>query len=584
MTHRWSVRTDAGGDEAEMRLAARLRIEPVVARVLLARRRGDEAESWLTPSLRAGLHDPSHLPDLDRAAARLLDAARSGHPIAIYGDYDVDGVTASAILWHVLRAVVPHALLMTYIPHRLDEGYGVHAGAVRTLAEQGARVIVSVDCGVTAFEPAAAARECGVDLIITDHHNLPPRESGLPDAYAVVHPRLEGSEYPFGELCGAGVAFKLAWRIATMAAGSERVHEPMRETLLDLLALAALGTVADIVPLVDENRVIARFGLARVRTTRIAGLGALVRASGLAGESVDAEAAGFKLAPRLNACGRLGHAREALELLTTAEGDRAGEIARVLTSVNAERQSIERRIFEEACEAAESAGQTEPSARAIVLADERWHPGVVGIVCSRLVRRYHRPSILLHRDNGTCAGSGRSIDGYSLHAGLAASAAHLTRFGGHDMAAGLALETAHLDAFSATFGAHAAEHIDDSMLVRRLDVDAPATLSELSAESVHRLRTLGPFGRENPPPRLVVRDLRIADAPRLMGERGRHLALRASAGGASAIRLIGWGWGDRAEHLAAGQRIDAVIEPKLNTWNGVTSVEGELVDARVASR
>lgn len=580
MTHRWSVPTDAGGDEAEMRLAAKLRVEPIVARVLLARGRGSDAASWLSPSLRAGLHDPSLLPDLDRAAGRLLDAARSGERIAIYGDYDVDGVTASAILWHVLRAVAPQAELVTYIPHRLDEGYGLHPEAVRTLAGGGSRVIVSVDCGVTAFEAGATARELGVDLIITDHHNLPPEADGVPGAFAVVHPRRAGSAYPFGELCGAGVAFKLAWRIATVAAGGERVDEPMRETLLDLLALAALGTVADIVPLVDENRVIARFGLARVRATAIDGLGALVRASGLAGEAIDAEAAGFKLGPRLNAAGRLGHAREALELLTTATGDRAGEIARMLTSVNAERQSVERRIFEQACAAAEAGGMAADSSRAIVLADERWHPGVVGIVCSRLVRRYRRPSILLRRDNGSCAGSGRSIDGYSLHAGLAASAEHLTRFGGHDMAAGLALETGKLDAFRDAFAAHASAHIDESMLARTLSVDATASLGELSAEAVRRLRGLGPFGRENPPPRLVVRGLRVADAPRPMGQHGKHLALRASAGG-GAMRLVAWDWGDRIDRLPAGTRFDAVVEPKLNTWNGVTSVEGELVDARV---
>jgi single-stranded-DNA-specific exonuclease len=258
------------------------------------------------------------------------------------------------------------------------------------LSRKGARLIVSVDCGVTAREPARVARELGVDLIITDHHNPPATVEELPDAYAVVHPRHPLSTYPFGELCGAGVAYKLAWRLCTLACGSERIDPAMRELLLELLAPCALGVIADVVPLVDENRVIARFGLAKVKTSQIAGLRALVKASGLDGEKVSAEDVGFKLAPRLNACGRMGHAREAVELLTTAKGERAAEIAADLTRKNDERREVERRIFEEAAAMAQERGMTSPECRAIVLANASWHTGVVGIVCSRLVEKFHR--------------------------------------------------------------------------------------------------------------------------------------------------------------------------------------------------
>ena len=351
------------------------------------------AEKFLAPAL-THLHDPALLPGLERAAARMLAAARSGERMVIYGDYDVDGVTATAILYHTLKAIAPGCALSTYVPHRLEEGYGLSAASVRELCERGEKVIVSVDCGVTAFEPARVAKDAGVDLIITDHHNLPTEGQGLPDAYAIVHPRLPGSNYPFGELCGAGVAFKLAWRLLTLAHGGAKLPEAWRGLLLELLGLCALGVIADVVPLVDENRVIARFGLVKIKYTANPGLAALVEASGLGGENVQAEDVGFKLGPRLNACGRMGHAREAVELLTTATGERAAEIAAQLSRLNTQRQATERGIVEQACAMAVDAGMTTDDTRAIVLAHPEWHAGVVGIVCSRLVEKFARPVVM----------------------------------------------------------------------------------------------------------------------------------------------------------------------------------------------
>ncbi|MBZ0171517.1 MAG: DHH family phosphoesterase, partial [Phycisphaerales bacterium] len=363
---------------------------------VLAVRGVTDARAFLDPSL-LHLHEPGLLPGIDRACERLLAAARAGEPIVVYGDYDVDGMTATAILYRVLRALEPGADVSTYVPHRLEEGYGLNSAAMLELSGRGARVVVSVDCGITAHEPARVAREVGLDLIITDHHNPPDGGETVPEAYAIVHPRLPfaGAAYPFGELCGAGVAYKIAWRMATMHEGSERVAGPVRTLLLDLLALAALGTVADVVPLVDENRVITRFGLSRCRTTAITGLVALIEAAGLAGEAIDSESVGFRLGPMLNASGRMGHAAEAVELLTTEDRSRADEIARGLCELNEERKRTQLKIFEQAVEMAEAAGMTGDDRRAIVLAHEDWHPGVVGIVCSRLVERYSRPAVLM---------------------------------------------------------------------------------------------------------------------------------------------------------------------------------------------
>jgi single-stranded-DNA-specific exonuclease len=356
LTHRWippDLNDPGGSPESGVATATvgAARLEPLVARVLLARgkRTYEEIAAFCHPRL-TDLHDPALLPDIDKAAQRLLSALSAGEPIVIYGDYDVDGMTATAILFHTMRAIAPGAPVSTYVPHRLDEGYGLHSEAIEQLAREGARVVVSVDCGVTAFEPATVARRLGLDLIITDHHNLAGEgaastqgDEQLPDAFAVVHPRRKCSAYPFPDLCGAAVAFKLAWRMATTAAGG-RVGDAMRSTLLDMLALAALGTIADIVPLVGENRLIARHGLARLRSTGLQGLATLIEVSGLAGENIDAEHVGFWLGPRLNACGRMGHAREAVELLTTAPPDEARRIATKLTALNEDRQKTERAI------------------------------------------------------------------------------------------------------------------------------------------------------------------------------------------------------------------------------------------------
>ncbi len=559
----------------------------MIERILAARGVIDAAEVSLfcEPRL-THLHEPSALPDLDRAAERLLGSLRRREAVVIYGDYDVDGVAGAVILLRVCRAIAPEAPVSVYIPHRIDEGYGLNAEAMQRLATDGARLVVTVDCGVTAVGPAAAAAEAGLDLIITDHHAPPKRVEDLPRAFAVVHPGRpleEGAApYPFPDLCGAGVAFKVAWRLATMDANSERVSPAMRETLLDMMALAAMATIADIVPLRGENRPLARFGLARMKSTSIVGLNALIDAAGLAGEQIGAEQVGFVLGPRLNACGRMGHAREAVELLSTESVGRARELAGLLTAQNDRRRAVERAIFEQACAMAEAAGMTGEDRRAIVLASPDWHAGVVGIVCSRLVERFGRPAILMRAHEGECHGSCRSVDGFNIVEALAACGEHLDSFGGHDMAAGLRLREERLGAFTEAFVSQATGAIAAEDLVPSLTIDCEANFADLSPAAVERLERLAPFGRGNPHPCVLVRGARVIQAAEAMGAHGQHLRLTVREGGRS-MRLVGWGWGERREALQAGEDIDVALRPRINRWNGATAVEGEIQDVRITS-
>lgn len=570
LTKRWIART-----------TSELVCPRLLDRVLAARGLRDpaSASTFLEPNLRQ-LHDPGLLPGLDRASERLLAALDAGEPIVIYGDYDVDGITASAILYHTLVTLRPGAPVRTYVPHRVDEGYGLNAEALRQLARDGARVVVSVDCGITAAREAAAARDAGLDLIITDHHNPPAEESAWPEAFAVVHPRAPGSVYPFTELCGAGVAYKLAWRLCTLRCGEDRVTPDLRALLVDMLALAALGTIADVVPLVGENRVIARFGLRRVRSTRFVGLNALIAASDLASEKINEEDVGFRLAPRLNAAGRLGHAAEAVELLTTATPARAASIAAQLSAQNDERRRVERTIEERACALALDAGMTGEDRRAIVLADESWHPGVVGIVCSRLVDRFARPTVLLQRrEDGLAGGSARSVPGLSVHDALSECADLLETFGGHDMAAGLKLRIDSLEAFAERFIEACNRRLTPDRLVPAVEYDCTARVDELAPGDVRDLGMLAPFGRENPPVRLRLAPSRLMSPAKTFGQRGDHVDLRLGTPDRG-VRVVGWRWAEKLGELPRSGVFEAIVEPKLSTWTGRPSVEPTLIDLR----
>ncbi len=556
---------------------------------LLAARGLNDSESirrFCEPKL-TDLHDPILMPGIEKAALRLVEAIRNHQQIVIYGVYDVDGITATAILYHSIRTADPEADVRTYVPHRLEEGYGLNDDALKQIANEGAKLVITVDCGITAIASAKVARDAGLDLIITDHHMLPPEGEALPEAFALVHPGLhqEGVErYPFPDLCGAGVAFKLAWHFATTWCGSQRVSKTFQETLLNMLPLAALGTIADVVPMVDENRVITSFGLRRIKQTPLPGLRALIEVSGLMDDTIDCEKVGFVLGPRLNACGRMGHAAEAVRMLTGASPEEARDIALSLTKLNRERQQMQRAIVDQAINLAEESGMTAEDHRVIILAHESWHPGVVGIACARLADRFERPVVLLQQQGDICKGSARSIDGYSIYDGIASCRDLLTTFGGHNAAAGLSLPTAQIEEFTRRLVEHANANISVDQLTPAIRIDCDASLDELDYETVHKIALMSPFGRDNPRPTIRIKDATLAEAPRQIGAQGKHLSLRIRQdrqGQRSLLRTVWWQAGSFADSIATGMHLDVAIEPKLNTWNGRTSVEAVLRDVRV---
>jgi len=583
VTTRWVMtELDDAQQDAARRLADEATAPPLIARLLVQRGivAAEDAETFLRPKL-AQLHDPALLPGASEAAERIAKAVADRQPIVIYGDYDVDGVTAASILWHMLTHL--HAEdVSIYVPHRIDEGYGLNREALRTLKGQhGNPLVISVDCGITAMDEAAFAKEIDLELIITDHHEF--NDGEMPDASIVVHPRLPGSGYPFGQLCGAGVAFKLAWQTARAVTGcSDKLPPNTQKLLLNLLSLAALGTVADVVPLVDENRVITTYGLGQIKRTGMTGLDALLDAARLRDEKVDSYHVGFVLGPRLNACGRMGHAARAAHLLTGADPVEAEQIADFLTRENERRRTLERQITTEAEQRVRSAGHDTDEHRGIVVAGEGWHAGVIGIVASRLVDRFHRPAVVLSIEGDTAHGSARSVEGVSIHEALGAGADLLEKFGGHAMAAGLSLRADAIDALRDRLVAYVNERLSPEDLTPRLSIDAACRCEELTLALFESIVRLQPFGRGNPSPTLVTRAT-IDRQPMRVGQGGKHLkmSLRTDGGGGrSLLGAIGFGLGDWADELAAGVTVDLAFEPKISTWNGRSRPELVVKDLR----
>ena len=557
-------------------VARRWSVSPLVAQLLLNRGLApdSDARTFLDPRLN-DLYPPALLPGAREAAQRLAAAIRERRRILLYGDYDVDGITAVAVLWHLLTRA--GADVQFYVPHRISEGYGLNTDAIRSIAADGAQVVVTVDCGVTACAAARLARELKLELIITDHHT-PGAET--PEAAVIVHPSVGGA-YPNRDLCGAGVAFKLAWALAQELSGSERVRAEYREFLmLTALPLAALGTIADIVPLVGENRVIARHGLAALPGAPLPGLRALIASSaGLANGRIDGTAVGYKLGPRLNAAGRMGHARLAVELLTRADENRAQEIALYLEEHNRARQAKERKITQEVFRRIEQEHWDGDAHRAVVLAGEEWHAGVIGLVAARVVERLHKPTIIIALENGFGQGSGRSIGRLHLHDALRACAEHLCEFGGHAMAAGLKIEAGRVPAFTEAFVAHANQALTAADLRPKLALDAETPLTGLDLECVSTIQALGPFGPGNPEPRLATDWVELANEPRCVGKSSEHLQATFTQYGA-VVRAIAFGQSEQLEPLKHHRRCRVAFEPIINDYNGRRSVEMQVVDFR----
>ena len=504
-------------------------------------------------------HDPSLLGDMAAAVDRIRAAIEHGKRICVHGDYDVDGICATALALLLLREL--GADVEWHLPSRFEEGYGVSSETLGRLADDGVGLVLTVDCGITAVDEIAEATRRGVEVVVTDHHR--PGET-LPDCPVVA---TRPSAYPFPELCGTGVVYKLGEALL----GAD--HPAVRRSL-DLVALA---TIADVVPLVDENRALAFAGLRTLAATSRPGLQALMRSARIDPAVVDAGSVAFRLAPRINAAGRLGRPDVALELVLTEDADEARRHADTLEELNRDRQSVEERILREAIEVVESMPEPRRRRRGYVLWREDWHEGVIGIVASRLVERFHRPIVLVTRSQDGWKGSGRSIAHFDLHAALSACSEHLERFGGHRAAAGLSIDESNIEAFADAFAAHADAHLDATDLFEVVTVDAVVSAQDLTLDLAEELGRLAPFGLGNPDVTLLV-PATCAVTPATVGD-GKHLRFRVRQNGRDAGSAIAFGQGSQLDRLRAVGLFDVAFRLKENHWNG--TVAPQLVVRRI---
>lgn len=563
---RWVERGDHVAADTVARLGERLALHPLVATVLARRGLADDAAARdFLDSRLAALPDPALLPGVDAAVTRLLEALRQGERIAVHGDYDVDGITGAALLTEVLRAF--GATVDYYIPLRLRDGYGLSAEALRRAAAAGARVALSVDCGVSAIEEAALAADLGLDLIITDHHHPP---ASLPRALAIVNPQLAPPDSPVRVLAGVGVAFLLmvALRARLRNAGwfAARAEFDLRR----VLDLVALGTIADVAPLTGVNRILTRAGLQAIDAGQRPGVAALKSVAGV--NEVSCGTVGFTLAPRLNAAGRLEDAGRGVELLLCCGAADAQAIAIELDTLNRERQAIERQVLQGAIKRLEAEGRSER--HAIVLADDGWHPGVIGIVASRLVERYHRPTVLIALENGQGKGSARSAGGVHLYQALSACSHHLGGYGGHAYAAGLSLSDGAVAEFAAAFeeAVNAVWPVDERLPVVAFDCET--AIDEIDHKAVGDLARLAPYGVGNPEPLFLLSGVLLQQIE-AVGE--QHLRFTARQGGYS-LPCIAFGMAERRPQI--GTEYDLLVVPTLNQWRGRSTLQLRVKDLR----
>lgn len=563
----WKIHT--ADNTAATELASGLDLPLPIAQVLFQRgmHTTQDAEEFLEPRL-ADLSNPFLLPDMDKAVSRIWAAIDRQETIVVFGDYDVDGVTSAALMIRVLGVL--GARIFGFIPDRLDEGYGLSADAMeRCIAEHQPDLIVSVDCGTNSIVSVSEVQEQGVDVVVTDHHQ--PGEETAP-AYALVNPKLGEHGH---NLSGVGVAFKLAHGLVKAGRGRDDARASSVD-LRDYLDLVALGTVADIVPLTDENRIMVRHGLARMADTGWVGMDALMEVAGLRGEP-DAGSLGFQLGPRINAAGRIGEPMQALRLLTTNDPLEAQNIALLLDRNNQERRNMERRMAEEAF--TEIDAYFNPQNHfGLVVAREGWHPGVVGIVASRISRHYNRPAIVMGiEEDGSARGSCRGIDAFDLLAGLESCESHLTKFGGHKMAAGLEVRSGELDAFSQAFNDAAGTVLQGVDLNPVQHIDAIVHATELDWKFYDKLKRLRPFGQDNQEPVWAMKRMRVVGAPRVVGQ--KHLKLQLASEG-STFDAIAFNY--PLSSLPAGE-IDVAFVLQENKWNGSESLQIQVKDVRPAS-
>ncbi len=568
MTHtpvprRWRVSPPPSAQQ----LAALGSIPALAARVLWQRglRTAAEVEDFLHIDWRSR-HDPFLLQDMDKAQARVQQAIAKRERIVVYGDFDTDGVTAVTLLMQLFQAL--NVDVHPYIPLRAGEGYGLNRDAISKLQSDGADLLITVDCGISNAAEIAYANELGLDVVVLDHHQPPAH---LPPALAVVDPKRSDCAYPFKGLCGVGLAFKLfeaLWKQGT---------RPKSLTARDLLDVVALGTIADMMPLSGENRVLVHYGLQAMRETQRPGLLALCRVASVEQASIDAQKVAFRLAPRINAAGRLEDALLAYHLLLAPDAATAQRYAEELNSTNVERQALMRSVQTAARELALERGQHEQ--KIMVVAGENFHHGVVGLAAGRLAEEFYRPVLVMGQEDAMCRGSARSVPGFNIVEALQACADLLEKYGGHAAAAGFTVAASNLPAFEARLQALANERISDDMLIPHLDIDTEARFSEINWESYEALEAMAPFGIDNPQPLLCSREVRVLEA-RPVGGDGQHLKLRLQQGG-DMFNGISFGNGMLGAQLERGRVIDVAYVPEVNVWRNQRSLELRVVDIQL---
>ncbi len=542
-------------------ISEKFNVSELLATVLLNRNiiKDEDVKLFLNPT-RKDFHDPYLMPDMEKAVNRIITAIDKKEKTIIYGDYDVDGITSITVLSKFLKE--RNLNVGAYIPNRLEEGYGLNKKAIKKIADEGYKLIITVDCGISGTEEIDYAYSLGMEVIITDHHE--PLEV-LPKALAVIDCKRKDNKYPFNSLAGVGVAFKLIQAIGIRLDLEEKEY-------LKFLDIVCIGTISDIVPLVDENRVIAKLGLKLVENTRSPGVKALLNAA--AYKEVNSNTVSFGMAPRINACGRMGHERDALDLFLTENIVEANRITEKLNSYNRERQEIEKRIFDEAI--LKITSEHLMNNNAIVIGSENWHHGVIGIVASKITELYFKPSILICFEGEEGKGSGRSIPGFDLHAALCSTSDYLEKYGGHEMAVGLSLKKSNFQKFRQKFEQIARDnHTED--LVSVIKIDKEINLKDINLENVKQLKLLEPFGEANKTPIFIYKNLKI-DSIRALSE-GKHLKLTLKDGN-TIINAIGFNMGEYSEEFLIGDKIDVIGLLEINTFNGVENVQINMKDLR----
>ena len=557
-----------------MELGRSLGVSPFLAQLLISRgiASPDSGRRFLQPELEH-LHDPMLLPDAGLAVDRIVRAVQEGERILIHGDYDVDGCCAAALMTRVLKVLKGN--VEAFVPHRQEEGYDLQPGTVRRAAAEGVRLIVTVDCGTVAFEAAEAAREVGIDLIITDHHEPSPC-GNLPKALAVVNPKRPGSQYPFHELCGTGVAFKLCTALVDRAGITSK---KFRTAFLDLVALA---TCADCMPLVDENRVFVSHGLRTLRATSKIGLKALMRVANVGPDDVNTRCLGFTLGPRINAIGRMDAARHALQLLLATDEAEAKSLAEKLDLANTERQMEQEKILQEAIRQTEHFLED----RILVLDSPKWHPGIIGIVASKIVESLCRPTVMISVDeeNGRGRGSCRSIEGFHIFEALHACREHLGRCGGHQAAAGFDIDVERISALREALQQYASTELPEELLQPSVRADGELPPGAIGLRLADELLQLEPFGHGNPEPVFLTRDLTVVEQNRLTNRNGGgvdHMKLRVlTSAPRRGLDVLFWRAWPRAEECPLQSRIDACYTLEINRYNDRLSLQLNLRDFR----